>query len=218
MKSKSTDKEVMRVTNPLARYDPEQPAYIPKTFSKAYKRSVYFPKEKASLLYQVDQIAKEAARAGSKMTFNDVVIEAIELWYQQNLRSYLRRLLHRLSGRRFALTRRLHLLTNKSKRASSDATELSAQHATIRGAIRQIEKYLYEQRSIISTGDYDQLITEIISSLKTHSSTEMNNALSKVLARSDIHELAAKVRHKPKIKKKENIFGIDRDEEPEWYD
>jgi len=58
----------------------------------------------------------------------------------------------------------------------------------------------------------------MIQSLKKHSSNEMNKALSKCLSRSDIYELAAKVRRKPKMKKQIKEFGKGRDEEPEWYE
>lgn len=216
MKIKKNDKEVTQDINPLAQYDPDQPSYVPKTFGRAYKRSVYFPKEKAVILYKVNQITKEAARAGTKMTFNDVVIESIELWYQHNLRKYLFWLLHRLTGKKFTLDQKLKKMKVKSKSSSEDR-EIETQHDEVTEAIAQIEKFLYENRQVIPTGDYDLLITEMIQSLKKHSSNEMNKALSKCLSRSDIYELAAKVRHKPKMKKQIKEFGKGRDEEPEWY-
>ena len=217
MKNKKNDKEVTQAINPLAQYDPDQPSYVPKTLSRAYKRSVYFPKEKAVILYQIEQITKEAARAGTKMTFNDVVIESIELWYKHNLRKYISWLLHRLIGRKFTLDYKLKNLKVKSKSSSKDR-EIEIQHDKVTEAITQIEKFLYENRQVIPTGDYDLLITEMIHSLKKHSSNEMNRALSKCLSRSDIYELAAKVRHKPKVKKQIQAFGKGRDEEHEWYE
>jgi len=217
MKTKKNDKEVTQIINPLAQYDPDQPSYVPKTFGRAYKRSVYFPKEKSVILYKVNQITKEAARAGTKMTFNDVVIEAIELWYQQNLHKYLSWLLHRLIGRKFTLDHKLKKLKVNSKSSSKDR-EIETQFDKVTEAIAQIEKFLYENRQVIPTGDYDLLITEMIQSLKKHSSNEMNKALSKCLSRSDIYELAAKVRRKPKMKKQIKEFGKGRDEEPEWYE
>lgn len=217
MKNKNYNKEVVPVINPLAQYDPEQPPHIPERFRKTYKRSVYFPKRKSDVLYQVSQMIKEAARAGIKMSFNDVVIEAIEFWYTQNKRRHIGWLSHRLLRERDSLSYKLKNLEGKSKKTSANR-ELSIQQDKVKEAISQIEKFLYEHQQIMPTGDYDMLVTEIIQSLKKHSSFEMSRALSKVLVRSDIRELATKIRHKPKIKKQKSIFSKGKDEEPEWYE
>jgi len=211
------NRDVISISNPLAQYDPDQPEYIPKSCTRAYKRSVYFPKEKAGLLYQISQIIKEASKAGTKMTFNDVLIEAIELWYHQNQRKYLNWLLHRLTGRKYMLDYKLKNLRGKSKRKSI-TKELLIQQEELNEAISQIEKFLYEHRHILQTSDYKMLIIEIIQSLKKNSSIEMKMALSKILARSDIYDLAAQVRHKPKIAKKKNVYSIRKDEDLEWYE
>jgi hypothetical protein len=216
-KNRNYGKDVVPSSNPLAQYDPEQPSFIPEVFRKTYKRSVYFPKRKAYVLYQVSQMIKEAARAGTKMSFNDVAIEALELWYEQNKRRHIAWLFHRLRVERDSLAHKLKSFKGMSKR-QSETSQLSNQHDKIKEAISQIEKFLYENQPTITTGDYEMLVTEIVQSLKKRSPFEMRRALSKVLARSDIHELAAQVRHKPKIKKQESIFSKSKDEESEWYE
>jgi len=214
MNKREDNKEVVSIINPLVQYDPDQPPYIPETFRKTYKRSVYFPERKAVILYQVNEMIKEAVNAGNKMTFNDVVIEAIELWYKQNKRRHLCWLLYRLTGIRNRLAHKVGNLSSKDKNTSR-AKELTIHQDKVVKAISQIENFLYLHQAIVSTGDFDTLITEIIQSLKKHSSNEMSRALSKVLERSDIHEIAAQVRHKPKIEEKKT-FKRREDEEPEW--
>lgn len=217
MKDKRYKKEVVPVFNPLAQYDPEQPPFIPETLKKTYKRSVYFPKRKAYILYQIGQMINEATRAGTKASFNDIVIEALESWYKQNQHRHLVWLLNRLDAERNSLSHKLKSLEGKSERYS-EASQLSSQHDKIKEAISQIEKFLYEYQPVIPRGDYEMLVTEIIQSLKRHSSFEMTRALSKILARSDIQELAAQVRHKPKIEEQKSTFSKGKDEEPEWYE
>lgn len=217
MKRKKYNKDVVALSNPLAQYDPEQPPFIPEVFKKTYKRSVYFPKRKAYVLYQVSQMIEEATRAGTKMSFNDVVIEALELWYEQNKRKHIAWLFHRLLMERNSLAHKLESFEGMPKK-QSEVSQLSNRYNKIKETISRIEKFLYEHQPIITTGDYELLIIEIIQSLKKCSPVEMSRALSKVLARSDISELAAQVRHKPKIKKQKNIFNRSKDEEPEWYE
>ena len=217
MKHKRHEKDVVPIGNPLAQYDPEQPPLIPEMFRKTYKRSVYFPKRKAYVLYQVSQMIKEAERAGTKMSFNDVAIEALELWYGQNKRRYIAWLLHRLLAEKDSLARKLKSSEGTSKR-QPETLQLSDRHSKIEEAMSRIEKFLYEHQPVIPRGDYEMLVMEIIQSLKKHSSFEMTRALSKILARSDIQQLAAQVRHKPKIEKQKNIFSKAKDEEPEWHE
>lgn len=207
--------DVVSVTNPLARYDPDQPPQIPEKFRKTYKRSVYFPKRKATILYQVSEMVGEAARGGVRMTFNDTVIEALELWYKQNKRKHLGWLLYRLAGTRDRLAHEVENLPNKSK--STSIAELEIYQDKTAKAIYEIEEFLRKHQQTFPTGDYEMLVTEIVQSLKQHTSDEMGRALSKVFERSDISELAAQVRHKPKIEKK-NTFSKLKDEEREWND
>jgi len=217
MKNKVYNKNILRMDNPLSRYDPDQPTEIPKEYNTTYKRSVYFPRRKATLLYQINQMIKESVKAGRKLNFNDIAIEALECWYKQNRRKHFAWLLYRLTNEKDTLAYQLKNLRGVSKN-TSQARELSNRHDKVMEAIFQIEKFLYREQRIIPTGDFEMLIAEIIQSLKKHSSTEMVKALSKVLSRLDIHEIAAQVRHKPKIERKKSIFGRNKSEEPEWYD
>lgn len=237
MKRNKSKNQVTPIANPLAPYDPNQPLCIPKEFNKAYKRSVYFPKIKAAILYQIIEMIKESTRVGTKMTFNDLVIEAIEFWYKQNRRKHFSWLLMRLSKDKNSLHSEMTIL-QKSLQLSMDEIKqirqsiahcktksvksyrtLLLQYDKLEEAMQQIEKFLYEHRQIISTSDYETLITEIIHLIKKHSSMEMNRALSKVLTRSDIHELASNVRHKTKIEQKKTVSRKNDDEELEFlYD
>lgn len=217
MRKNLKNKSVRIVSNPLAGYDPYEPEHIPEEFIKPYKRSVYFPETKAPILYQVNEMMKEARRAGTKVSFSDMVIEALELWYQQNLRRHLSWVLYRLRREKDTLAAKLKIIQGKSE-SNVKERELSTRQEKIAEAMEQIERFLSLHQRIIPTGDFEMLIKEIIESLDKHSSIEMKRALLKVLARSDIHELAAQVRHKPKIKKKKSIFRIAKDEEPEWYE
>lgn len=214
MASQNDNTDVVPLSNPLAQYDPEQPSFIPETFKKTYKRSVYFPKRKACVLYQISQMKNEAARVGTKMTFNDVVIDALELWYKQNKRKHLSWLYRRLMLEHEPESSEVESTSKKQP----DNSQLSSQNKKIKEAMAQIEKFFSEQKPTLTTADYELLIVEIVQSLKKCSPVEMSRALAKILARSDISELAAQVRHKPKIEKRKNLSKRGKDEEPEWYE
>ncbi len=217
MKKNKRYKNVVPLSNPLAQYDPEQPSFIPEAFRKTYKRSVYFPKRKAYVLYQVSQMVKEAEKAGIKMSFNDVAIEALELWYENNKRRHIAWILYRLRGERDSLSHMLNNFERMSKK-QAEADQLSNRLERINEAINQIGKFLYENQPTITTRDYEMLLMEIIQSLKKHFSFEMSRALSKILSRSDIQELAAQVRHKHKIKKQKSVFSKGKYEEKDLYE
>jgi hypothetical protein len=204
--------------NPLSGYDPDQPRYIPKRFDRAYKRSVYFPRTKAFSLYQVNEFIRESQRAGKRITLNDVLSEALDLWLKEKRTSYLSSLAYRLNNEKATILSRLDLDKLDEHGPSFSNDEVKTRYEQIQRSLEEIESSLKHAVSPWRRFDVKNFTFEIIYSLGKHCSEEMKTALPKILDRSDIAEIAKQVRHEPKIKKIENILTVKKDEEPEWYE
>jgi len=201
MKKATNNKEVTPVPNPLGQYDPCQPEYIPENFIKSYKRSVYFPEQKAAFLYKMDQMIKELTRAGSKLSFNDVMIEALELWCEETERKYLARVLYRLEGEKSKLLGEAEALAGNARRNRESMLrhkELLNRYKKMVEAVSEIEAFLSVFQRNIPSGNYEALPVEIIKSLKQHCWPELSKALSNVLGRSGIHDLVVQFRRTTK--------------------
>ena len=215
MKKHSIDSDKL---NSLRVYDPDQPRYIPKKCDKTHKRSVYFPRTKACLLYQVDEFIRESRRAGKRITLNDVLGDALELWLEKERNSYLRLLAYRLSHEKAEILSKLDSVEVDEKGQSFSDDEAKARYERIKNSLEEIGRSFKGLESPLKRSDIQKATLEIINALGKHCSEEIKRALPKVLNRSDVLELVKQVRHEPKIKKMDRIYRINKDEESDWYD
>ena len=162
MQSMKTNKEKKdRIPNPLRRFDTTQSRHIPASHIRVHKRSVYIPKKHSPLLFQIDRMMPEIGN----ICFNDVMVEALQLWIRANMSKYLQKLQDRLNDEHSGL--RDWYAKTKSPSVLKDKEEV---HRCIREIEDELESRLSEQ-------EYDIVMPKLFDLLADHCPKDMIDRL-----------------------------------------
>lgn len=172
------------------KYNPNLPELISL---KAYKRSVYFPENKASILYQVNEVIEEMQQVG----FNEVVVEALELWLAKVKPLYLRKLYQQLE---MSLKRQCAKFKIQPG-MKADNSALKAKCKRIEAVMIAIERELNQLKEK-PQDRYQKFLFSVVDLMREQCWPEIFDAVHSIEHEDLLNELAKQEQEIKKVKKK----------------